>query len=389
MKKILVFTSIFGKPYFGGAEASISEFYKSLAELDSEILICTLDKQFANFPETVEFRNIQIKRFSTWLPHPVIERNESPFVLRLFSHFLGLSIGMRPFAVVKEFWNVKPDLVITHNLAGWGYVPWIVSHFLGIPVIHDNRDLYLVCIQTTKWKPKKGLCAKTCRECIPRLVATKLAWKGGVMVTNSQYLKLEIEKNLNQKRNTHFEIVYPPIRIAANFNTASQTKYDAVFVGRLEESKGIREFLMASRGKGLIIGIAGVGELREELEAEFPEVRFLGQVDGPSLMSQSRILVVPSLWNETFGRVALEGIAAGIPVLHSNRGGLGEFKSRDGSVIIEINPEDTENFALQIDLALTKGKNEKPLETEWLESHYDHQISKFKALVRGLLDANL
>jgi glycosyltransferase involved in cell wall biosynthesis len=292
---------------------------------------------------------------------------------------------MRPFALLREFRSLKPDLVITHNLAGWGYLPWIIGNFLRIPVIHDNHDMYLVCVKTTRWKPEQGLCVRTCVQCIPRLVATKLFWKGGVMISNSEFLECEIKKRISHKVKTDYEIVYPPTKIAPEFNSPSQIKYDAVFVGRIEESKGIRQFLEASSGKGLFIGVGGVGELREELEAKYPQVSFLGQVNGQNLMAQSRILVVPSLCNETFGRVVLEGIAAGIPVLVSNRGGIVEFKSRKGSQMIVINPENIIDFANKIDLALTMGCNDEPINTEWLEDHYYKQLVKFNSVVARFL----
>lgn len=208
------------------------------------------------------------------------------------------------------------------------------------------------------------------------------------MVSNSEYLKYEIEKRITDKVRTDYEIVYPPINIAPEFDRPSQIKYDAVFVGRIEESKGIRQFLQASNGKGLVIGVGGVGELREELEAKYPQVSFLGQVNGQNLMAQSRILVVPSLCHETFGRVILEGIAVGIPVLVSNRGGIVEFKNRNGSQIIVINPEDVADFANKIDFALTMERNDEPINTEWLEDHYENQLVKFKSVVSRILYAS-
>ena len=44
----------------------------------------------------------------------------------------------------------------------------------------------------------------------------------------------------------------------------------------------------------------------------------------------SRIMLMPSLWNESFGRVAAESLINGIPVLASNRGSLPEVLAETG-----------------------------------------------------------
>ena len=44
------------------------------------------------------------------------------------------------------------------------------------------------------------------------------------------------------------------------------------------------------------------------------------------IYAQSRVLLVPSLWGEAFGYVALEAMARGIPVISSDVGGLPEAK---------------------------------------------------------------
>ena len=49
------------------------------------------------------------------------------------------------------------------------------------------------------------------------------------------------------------------------------------------------------------------------------------------MMLSARALVVPSQWYEVVGRVALEAFAAGLPVLASDIGGLGEVVREPGA----------------------------------------------------------
>lgn len=58
-----------------------------------------------------------------------------------------------------------------------------------------------------------------------------------------------------------------------------------------------------------------------------PNVRLLEPtIDIDKIYSQTRVLLVPSLCAEAFGRVVIEGMLRGIPVLASNIGGLPEAK---------------------------------------------------------------
>jgi glycosyltransferase involved in cell wall biosynthesis len=51
------------------------------------------------------------------------------------------------------------------------------------------------------------------------------------------------------------------------------------------------------------------------------------------VLSQSRLLLMPSLWYEGFGLIAVEAMLRGLPVIASDSGGLQEAKSGTGFVI--------------------------------------------------------
>ncbi len=115
-----------------------------------------------------------------------------------------------------------------------------------------------------------------------------------------------------------------------------QRNQDLVFLGRLVSEKGAAILLQALatiarkriRPSLSIIGDGPERPLLERLANELglqKQVRFCGQVYGPklaALLNQHRLLVVPSLLNEPFGLVAIEGIACGCVVAGSEGGGL-------------------------------------------------------------------
>jgi glycosyltransferase involved in cell wall biosynthesis len=78
--------------------------------------------------------------------------------------------------------------------------------------------------------------------------------------------------------------------------------------------------------------------LRRELAA-LPHVRLAGYSPLGELLSGASLLLVPSQWQEPFGRIAFEGLSAGVPVLASAVGGLVEFMPEDGLVRPHAAPE--------------------------------------------------
>lgn len=126
----------------------------------------------------------------------------------------------------------------------------------------------------------------------------------------------------------------------------------ALFVGRLSPEKGLETLLAAwkllkSEWKLKIVGEGPLSPLVQAFCAEHPEVEWLGaqpRAEIGKLMGGAKVLVFPSEWYETFGRVAIESFAAGTPVIASRLGAMAEVgeEMRTGLLFKPGDPVDLE-----------------------------------------------
>jgi glycosyltransferase involved in cell wall biosynthesis len=134
------------------------------------------------------------------------------------------------------------------------------------------------------------------------------------------------------------------IRVKPNFapdpgprRCAPQDSDVVLFVGRLSAEKGIEEFLLAwaaANPAPLRLRIVGDGPLQRRAKAlGAPRVELLGRLPSTEvrrLMLGARTLVFPSRSHESFGLVVVEAMAAGLPVVAADVGGVRELISSDG-----------------------------------------------------------
>ena len=133
----------------------------------------------------------------------------------------------------------------------------------------------------------------------------------------------------------------------------------AFYAGRLTIEKGVMTVLKAWQSlPNVPLKIAGDGPIMNEMK-EFAkthnvhQVEFLGHQDNQvvqSLMRNARCVLFPSEWYETFGLVAIEAFAAGIPVITANIGSQASIVE-DGKTGWHFKVGDANDLAAKVQLA--------------------------------------
>jgi glycosyltransferase involved in cell wall biosynthesis len=153
---------------------------------------------------------------------------------------------------------------------------------------------------------------------------------------------------------------------AGGYNTKKPTKL--LYVGRISPEKGVDTAieamaLLKDQYPNLTLSLLGSTNNNSELEKLHAlvdrlllseQVYFLGPVpysEVPRIMGQHHILVVPSIWPEPFGRVVLEGMAAGMVVIGTGQGGM-RVALKDQVTGLTFSPRDAKKLSEQIALIL-------------------------------------
>jgi glycosyltransferase involved in cell wall biosynthesis len=265
-----------------------------------------------------------------------------------------------------------PDLVHTHELYPL-ISPWVIRRVakMGIPVVHTVYDYRLTCPVATHYQ-HGTICHRctgggeywavlnNCRdnraESIAYAVRNAVARRFGLyrdhvseFITQTDFGRLWLIRDVGIDPG---RITVIPCAVEMPAAPTDPVKGDYIaFAGRFVPEKGVEMLVEAARRTGLPLRLAGNAETHPAIRPGDP-VECVLTPTRESLMRfyrGARFLVVPSLWYETFGLVAAEAMAQGVPVLASRIGAL-QHVMADGVTGLLFEPGSVDDLVAKMSL---------------------------------------
>ncbi len=230
--------------------------------------------------------------------------------------------------------RIRPRIIIADRENIWHSVCYAKEHGIRSVIFirayenffKDDFCFYETVNKRTKFFFDKLLYSKK------NYIAVKTA---DIVISNSIFMRSMVSKCFS----VDSKIVYPPIDISFYKKITRGVNTCKVGFLKPEYKKGLYIFLdIVKKMKDVKFLCFGMKPARyEKIIMMSPNIEFLGWKNDPQdIYSKINILLVPSIWPEPFGRVAVEASASSVLPIVADRGGLPEAVKPGACIISDI-----------------------------------------------------
>jgi len=286
-----------------------------------------------------EINGVDVYSFNPVNLYYYLDDYKYPVFIRLLWHIIDIFNLFSYFSIKKILLAEKPDLIITHNLMGIGFlVPKLVRKLSAsggkIKHIHIVHDLQLVTPSGLIVKNQENSFSHKFFRTIgyPKL----LAWLMGspdIVISPSKFLLDFYMENKFFEQSKKI-VLANPIRSLIRIDKKPTPNLELIYLGQIHKAKGILELIKSFQKIKLphirlhVVGLGQDLSKAKDLAKTNKRIIFHGWLANDKLaplLSQMDVMLVPSLCYENSPTVIYESLSMGIPVLAAEIGGVAEL----------------------------------------------------------------
>lgn len=281
-----------------------------------------------------EVNEIPVYRFTPINIYYYLNDFRFPAFIRAIWHIIDTFNIFSYFTVKRILEKEKPDVIITHNLMGLGFLLPRLFKKLKIKHVHTVHDVQLVT--------PSGLIIKGKENALPHKLAHWIGYTAimkslmgspDIVISPSKYL-LDFYKENKFFVHSKKVVLPNPTKGVVKLIKQPSPNLEILFLGQIHKAKGILDLIENFKKlpeKQLRLHIVGVGPDMGKARAmseEDKRIKFYGWMQHDRLVpliSRMDVLTVPSLCYENSPTVIYESLNMGLPVLAADIGGVAEL----------------------------------------------------------------
>jgi glycosyltransferase involved in cell wall biosynthesis len=230
---------------------------------------------------------------------------KSKIMRKLILDYFNPRIEKEILGILKDF---NPDLIHFNNIYGFP-----------VNTINKIAKIYPVIITIREhWIFEYSLKLPTFINNIHKNIALKKL-KNILLVAPSKFIYKKLE-NAGYKK---IKLIYNSVDMPFTRTSYEKT---IIYCGRISPEKGLQTIIgILDKIENYRTLILGEGPMKKILQGSYKNIKFLGFQNPEKYYQKSSILVMPSIWDEPFGRSTLEAMSYGLCVIGSKTGGTPEL----------------------------------------------------------------
>lgn len=378
---------LFVNPYYypnnmGGTERVLKLLADELVRIGNSVAVFTGDGDNGEITKYL-INGVCVYRGVKGAPTANRNSNGINYITSRLVNYFNPGLKRELNVVIDEF---KPDIIHTHNLFGMSSSVWVIAKERGIPVVHTAHDYWMTEKKRFLWYKRNSHIVNMATA--PSQFTARYFVDAGMFSPDKICV---VPNGMIMDEDQHSYYVTEKSKRSPNL----PVKF--LFAGQLTRDKGVDHLLYAFSNlvdlpvELYLCGQGPLAEMCHEFENKDSRIHFMGLLSYEQMEKMyysADVLIVPSVWAEPFGMVAIEALYYGLSVIAGNRGGLPEIIKHVGTGII-IDGDDEKKIAD----AIRECSNRNKLKKSWSQMSnniFDYtvqnQVSQFLEIYQTILN---